>query len=784
MRVLQSYKSRKFLLRMLLSVTFFMVVILSLSSAVLYYSSESRVVQMQQEANRKVMSQISHNIAFMQEIVRNAALTIYNDNQIVAPLMSYHPKEDIDVINAIRLLGKAQRVSAFLHSVMIYNGHLDEIYAEGALAPALPDDYMAEAIVKILEVERKLPQMQLLPMNISGRDHEVDFFSMVVYETFSERNHQEGALVLNVKPEWIMDNLKVVNDFAAPDRSGIFILDESGKVIFTGDERNVPDPDGISAALADERLSGIGGFGSFSHVFPKSGKYMVTYMDTGVGNWTVVTVQPYDAVLGGLLEMRMASIWVIVSFLALSVIVSVLLSHKLYQPVEAMLNRIRKESGESGLKTDGAVPVKDELSLVTHIYSDMARKLDLVMNEQDQQKSIVRNYQLRSLLADSTAMSDASFADIVLRNELRIDLNGPYQAVVVKIDEYADFLARTSHAERLLYAFAISNIAEEILAPGGYRCETADMKSDHLAIIVSGGSADPDPDAVALQLVKIQDIVMQYYRLSVTMSVSGPFKRREELSERYGKALQQSVYKFVFGKRTIITPDMVSKNEANEEYSFPAELEKKLVEAIRTNEFDAMTATVEQLINRMSAHQYDHIVIGILHAVDLIKTTLREIGKNRVAPISLDISDLNRRVLERETLAEIAELLHQVCRDIHERLHSSEQDKNAALMDAIREIVESNYQDVNLSLQGIASMLKMTPAYVGRIFKQNEWKSVGEYINEVRLTHARELLETKSFSIKEIMELAGYMNESTFFKLFKKKYGVTPREYRLKRNIG
>ncbi len=80
-------------------------------------------------------------------------------------------------------------------------------------------------------------------------------------------------------------------------------------------------------------------------------------------------------------------------------------------------------------------------------------------------------------------------------------------------------------------------------------------------------------------------------------------------------------------------------------------------------------------------------------------------------------------------------------------------------------------------------MLRMTPAYVGRMFKQSEFVSVGEYINEVRLSHALEYLETKNFSIKEIMELVGYLNESTFFKLFKKKYGVTPKEYRLKRNI-
>jgi len=53
----------------------------------------------------------------------------------------------------------------------------------------------------------------------------------------------------------------------------------------------------------------------------------------------------------------------------------------------------------------------------------------------------------------------------------------------------------------------------------------------------------------------------------------------------------------------------------------------------------------------------------------------------------------------------------------------------------------------------------------------------------VRLKRAQDYLETKSFSIKEIMDLVGYVNESTFFKLFKKTFGVTPKEYRLKKAL-
>jgi YesN/AraC family two-component response regulator len=149
----------------------------------------------------------------------------------------------------------------------------------------------------------------------------------------------------------------------------------------------------------------------------------------------------------------------------------------------------------------------------------------------------------------------------------------------------------------------------------------------------------------------------------------------------------------------------------------------------------------------------------------------------------VELSTLSRQVLEQETLQETAELFSRVCRDIHDQLDQPVSGKNAALMDAIKEIIEMNYKEPNLSLQGIAAMLHMTPAYVGRIFKQSEDVSVSAYLNDIRLQHAQNYLETKNISIKQIMELVGYVNESTFFKLFKKAFGVTPKEYRLKRSL-
>lgn len=108
---------------------------------------------------------------------------------------------------------------------------------------------------------------------------------------------------------------------------------------------------------------------------------------------------------------------------------------------------------------------------------------------------------------------------------------------------------------------------------------------------------------------------------------------------------------------------------------------------------------------------------------------------------------------------------------------------NRILIDTIKEMIEEQYVDANLNLQSIASAMKLSSAHISKQFRQQESMSISEYINEVRLRNALTLLENKDYSISRIMDMVGYSNESYFFKLFKKKFGTTPKEYRFKKVI-
>ena len=91
-----------------------------------------------------------------------------------------------------------------------------------------------------------------------------------------------------------------------------------------------------------------------------------------------------------------------------------------------------------------------------------------------------------------------------------------------------------------------------------------------------------------------------------------------------------------------------------------------------------------------------------------------------------------------------------------------------------------NYADSSLCLAQIAASLKLSSGYVGKLFKDIAGVSLNEYINEIRLVKAAEWLEKSDIPVGDILSRVGVENETYFYSLFKKKYGLTPKEYAMK----
>lgn len=92
--------------------------------------------------------------------------------------------------------------------------------------------------------------------------------------------------------------------------------------------------------------------------------------------------------------------------------------------------------------------------------------------------------------------------------------------------------------------------------------------------------------------------------------------------------------------------------------------------------------------------------------------------------------------------------------------------------------IKAHFTDEELTLDAVAKEVNVSYHHFSKIFKSAMGKTFIDYLTELRVGKAKELLQSSDHSIKEICYLAGYGDPNYFSKSFKKATGFTPSEYK------
>lgn len=99
------------------------------------------------------------------------------------------------------------------------------------------------------------------------------------------------------------------------------------------------------------------------------------------------------------------------------------------------------------------------------------------------------------------------------------------------------------------------------------------------------------------------------------------------------------------------------------------------------------------------------------------------------------------------------------------------------IVDNAREYIKANYSKA-LNLDEVSYYVNVSPYYFSKIFKEGTGENFIEYLTNIRIEKAKELLSNTDYSMKEICVMVGYSDPNYFSRSFKKNVGVTPTEYK------
>lgn len=101
-----------------------------------------------------------------------------------------------------------------------------------------------------------------------------------------------------------------------------------------------------------------------------------------------------------------------------------------------------------------------------------------------------------------------------------------------------------------------------------------------------------------------------------------------------------------------------------------------------------------------------------------------------------------------------------------------------ALLRQILAFIDANYHQETLSLNRIAEEVHLTPSYISTLFKKYQGVNISDYLIDIRIKKAMELLAGTDYKTYEISERVGYSNPQYFSVVFKRITGFAPIEYR------
>lgn len=205
-----------------------------------------------------------------------------------------------------------------------------------------------------------------------------------------------------------------------------------------------------------------------------------------------------------------------------------------------------------------------------------------------------------------------------------------------------------------------------------------------------------------------------------------------------------------------------------------SEILRHLLEDHEKEALDACISLYQKLKNKKDLvyHKvrelYFEIISEVFHKADSMHLYIKEDETEETISWIVHIEDYN-----------LDELHDFLCRRISlffTSLEEAKSEKKQILV--IKDYIIKNYIDPAFSIGDISAYLHMSASHVCTMFKKETGDTINNYLTEYRLTKAKQYLKETLFTAAEISTKVGYRDSSYFGRIFRKRFGMTPNEYR------
>ena len=213
----------------------------------------------------------------------------------------------------------------------------------------------------------------------------------------------------------------------------------------------------------------------------------------------------------------------------------------------------------------------------------------------------------------------------------------------------------------------------------------------------------------------------------------------------------------------------------NARYPYPKQEVRKLQNLIASGDNTQMRQCIDDLIRYIIDRDMPTFLARSICA-DVLKSLLTD-SQNSIID-AYQLSEMLMQLSKAETINELLEIVNSVREKLERPMEGIQSTNDNQLLNEILSYIGENYHRCDFSMQEVAVHFSMLPSNLSSFFKDNMQCTMLDYLIELRMNLAKELLRTTTLPLQDICERVGYYNVSSFSRRFKTYEGITPNTYR------
>ncbi|WP_195574192.1 helix-turn-helix domain-containing protein [Paenibacillus sp. 1001270B_150601_E10] len=610
-------------------------------------------------------------------------------------------------------------------------------------------------------LDRYRSQRYMASMNVTYRD---SMEPMITYvRSLGYPGYYQGVVVGLIPNEEVKKLLPVLKD------GWIQIVDQEGQPMAFFGKEGEEAPHHLELPAAHE-----------SSLMTVNGKeVLITQHVSPKTKWTFITAQPTSEVLKSVLAIKRTT-FTLAGVLAVVIIALALwLSRRNSRPIQSLYDHvIPLDSNRRGGKKSKP---SDIFSTLREAYTDLvdttATLHQKLLERQEYARIALFGKWLRGGYLHEQQL-EASLGHVGLERNAHL-----YAVSLLHLGWHGEEWSASILEEMELKRFVVR---DEIYKASPLAFDLVDIEQDQLAVIFYGDERSyPEKERFAMTIDELLiqlDYRLKSYPIYVICSVGSIVSNRLAVSRSYleAKQLMDGVdheASRTIGRASIYTWWTYEEQDQHGLYIYRDTTEQQLIHAIRGGN----SCEAEKLVNEIwKENGADGAITSSMKRwllADLYATVMKQ-GISLDIPLLADPHQIQKRLMKQtESPTSLFRMIEAEAVHLSKSIHERKRSRNDVLLQQMKAYIDEHIGDPALSLVAVADHLQVSEAYVSAFFKEQQGVNFSDYIEQMRLTEAKSLME-QDLPLTAIAERVGYNSLNSFSRAFKRVHGMSASDYR------